>query len=287
MSERSIRVGELDLRYETFGDPADPALLLVMGFGTQLPDWPRRFCQAFADAGYHVIRYDHRDVGLSTKLDHLGSGQDIDAVAYTLADMADDGIGLVRALGIDKVHVLGASMGGMIAQEMALRHPDVVLSLCSIMSTTGAPEVGGPDPRVWAALAEPVPDGRDHAIERAVLVRRLVNGGVYPLDEDEARRRAAASYDRCFHPAGALRHRAAVRLAPDRTERLRELRMPVLVIHGENDPLVSVTGGIATADAVPGAELLVLPGVGHEFPEQLERRIVAAFDRNARRQLTA
>lgn len=281
------RIGDLDLCFETFGDPADPALLLVMGFGVQMTGWPVRLCRMFADAGFFVIRYDHRDIGLSTRLadavvdhDALDRG-DPAGLAYTLGDMADDGIALVRSLGVDRVHVLGASMGGMVAQEMAIRHPDVVASLCSIMSTTGDRSVGQADPALLARLAAPVADGRSAAIERAVEVRRLVAGDRYPWDAEEARRTTESGYDRAHYPEGADRHRMAVRFAPDRTEALGRLSMPALVIHGDRDPLVDVSGGIATARAIPDAELVVLAGVGHEIPAPAEREVVDAFARHA------
>ncbi|WP_033287652.1 alpha/beta fold hydrolase [Amycolatopsis jejuensis] len=270
----TARVGELELCYETLGDPGDPALLLVMGFGVQMTEWDRAFVAAFADAGFHVIRYDHRDTGLSAKLDGL---------SYGLEDMADDGIGLVRALGITQVHVLGASMGGMIAQLMAIRHPDVVLSLCSIMSTTGAPGVGSPRPGVLEAMAAPVPASRAQVADQAVRNHHLVSGGGYPVDEEAARQRAQEAYDRSYYPEGRLRQQQAVRSATDRTAALGRLRIPVVVVHGADDPLVQLSGGEATAAAIPGAELVVFPGMGHEFPVELHGRIVEAFAQNARK----
>ena len=289
LSPRTARVGGLDLCYETFGDSDDPALLLVMGFGAQMISWSRSFVTTFADAGFYVIRYDHRDTGLSTKLDDRVP--DVDAfrrndpraLVYGLEDMADDGIGLLRALGIEKAHVLGSSMGGMIAQQMAIRHPDVVLSLCSIMSTTGRAGVGKPREGVLEVLGAPVPDGRENAIEHAVRSQHLVSGGGYPVDEEAARQRTGAAYDRSIHANGRLRQQIAARFATDRTEALATLQMPVLVLHGADDPLISVSGGEATAAAIPGSRLVVFPGMGHEFPTELQTQIVAEFARNARR----
>ena len=282
----SARANGIDLEYEEFGDPSKPTLLLVMGLGAQMIVWDERFCQLLADRGFHVIRYDNRDVGLSTKFDDAGEpnlaaamGGDGSSAAYLLADMADDGIGLLDALGIDKAHIVGASMGGMIVQEMAIRHADRVLSLCSIMSTTGDRAVGQPTAEAMTALLAPPPQNRDEALDLAVKAQKVI-GGTYPVDEAKVRERAGRSYDRMNYPMGMARQLVAIMASPDRTPKLQQLDVPTLVIHGAVDPLVTPSGGEATAKAIPGAELLVLDGMGHDTPEQLWPQIVDAIVAN-------
>jgi len=248
--------------------------------------WDERFCQLLADRGFHVIRYDNRDVGLSTKFDDAPApdlaaamGGDGSSAAYLLADMADDGIGLLDALGIDTAHIVGASMGGMIVQEMAIRHPEKVLSLCSIMSTTGDRAVGQPTPEAMGALMAPPPQTRDEALDLAVQAQKVI-GGTFPIDEAKVRERAGRSYDRMVNPMGMARQLVAIMASPDRTPKLQELDVPTLVIHGAVDPLVTPSGGEATAKAIPGAELLVFEGMGHDTPEQLWPQIVDAIVAN-------
>ena len=282
----------IDLEYEDFGDPSKPTLLLVMGLGAQMIVWDDRFCQQLADRGFHVIRYDNRDVGLSTKFDDAPApdlaaalGGDGSSAAYLLGDMADDGIGLLDALGIDNAHIVGASMGGMIVQEMAIRHPDRVLSLCSIMSTTGDRSVGQPTPEAMSALMAAPPQTRDEALDLAVQAQKVI-GGTYPLDETRVRERAGLSYDRMNYPIGMARQLVAIMASPDRTPKLQELDVPTLVIHGEVDPLVTLSGGEATAKAVPGAELLVVPGMGHDTPEQVWPQLIDAIVANTEKRGT-
>jgi pimeloyl-ACP methyl ester carboxylesterase len=284
------RVGDLEIAYETFGSPADPPLLLVMGLATQMIGWPDEFCRDLADRGLHVIRFDNRDIGLSTHLDDRGAPDimavfagDRSGVPYALADLADDTVGLLDALGLDSAHVVGASMGGMVAQLVAIRHPERVRSLTSIMSTTGDPAVGAPaEAAMGVLLAPPAPD-RASAIQRAVDTYRVIGSPGFEFDEPAVRERAGLSYDRRYNPAGVARQLAAILTTPDRTADLGRLAVPTLVVHGRQDALVNVSGGRATAAAVPGAELLLVDGMGHDLPRevwpQLVERITALVQR--------
>lgn len=277
----------IEIEYETFGDPADPALLLVMGFAAQLTAWDSGFCQLLADKGHFVIRYDNRDVGLSTWFDDTNvdlmalmtafmTGQDLPHVPYTLSDMAADGIGLLDVLGIEQAHVAGASMGGMIVQTMAIEHPERVLTMTSIMSTTGEREYGQPHPEAMAALLAPPPADRDAYVAMAAMTWKVFASPRY-FDVDLIRARAADGYDRAFHPAGAPRQLGAIVASGSRAEALRELDVPTLVIHGRADPLITLSGGERTAELVPGANLLVLNDMGHDLPAPLWPLIVDAI----------
>jgi pimeloyl-ACP methyl ester carboxylesterase len=279
-------VNGIQIEFEVIGDDDGVPLLLVMGLGAQLIIWDDEFCAALAGRGFRVIRYDNRDVGLSTKFDDAPAadaaalaaaltGQPVQA-PYLLTDMAADGIALLDHLGIGAAHVVGASMGGMIAQTMAIEHPDRVLTLTSIMSTTGDPTVGVPTGEALAVLVTPRPRDRAAAIEQGVAAARAI-GSPQHFDEGRARARAAAAYDRCFHPAGFARQLLAILASGDRTARLRAVDVPALVIHGDVDPLVTVSGGEATAAAIPGAELIVLDGMGHDLPPVYWPRIVDAI----------
>jgi pimeloyl-ACP methyl ester carboxylesterase len=275
------RVG-IDIAYERFGDRSAPPVLLVMGLATQMLGWPDDFCAALVGRGVQVIRFDNRDIGLST---HLHNAPEPDVMAalqgdkstasYTLSDMAADTAALLDALGIDSAHVVGASMGGMIAQAVAIEHPERVRSLTSIMSTTGDPSVGQATAEAWTALLSPPATNREEAMERTVAVFRVIGSPGFPLDEEELRQRAGLSYDRAYDPAGVARQLVGVLASPDRTEGLRSLDVPTLVIHGAQDPLVQVSGAHATAAAVPGAELVVFEGMGHDLPRPLWPDIVA------------
>jgi pimeloyl-ACP methyl ester carboxylesterase len=277
----------IELEYETFGDPAAPAILLVMGLGMQLLGWEAGLCERLAAQGFSVIRYDNRDIGLSTGFDEAGvpdlakvfSG-DRTGVPYLLEDLAQDAAELLGGLGIPAAHVVGASMGGMIAQELAIRHPELVRSLCSIMSTTGAPAVGQPTPEAAAALTTPPAADREAALERGLRAWRVLESPAYPKTDEQLRATVGAAYDRANRPARQL---GAILCSPDRTERLRALRVPAQVIHGEADPLIDASGGRATAEAIPDARLLLIPGMGHDLPEELWDSIVAAIADNARR----
>jgi len=280
----------IEIEYETFGDPADPAILLVMGLGIQMLGWQEEFCQMLVDRGFFVIRYDNRDVGLSSKIEDapvpdvfaLMAGNTASA-SYKVEDMADDAAGLLDALGIKAAHVVGVSMGGMIGQALAIHHPDRVLSLTSIMSTTGNPEVGQPRPEAIPALISPAPSDRDGFIEYQAGLFKLIGSPAYPADPERLRGLIARSYDRMNYPIGFMRQLAGVVASPDRTEALGSVQAPTLVIHGENDPLIQVSGGEATANAVPGAKLLKIPGMGHDLPPELWPQFVDAIVENAER----
>jgi pimeloyl-ACP methyl ester carboxylesterase len=265
------------IEYETAGDPADPPLLLIMGLGAQLIAWDDDFVQLLVAGGFYVVRFDNRDQGLSTWFDEAGVPDVVEAAAtgviptpaYTLADMADDAAGLLSGLGIEQAHVCGASMGGMIAQSLVIGNPAKVLSLVSIMSTTGDPSVGWPHPEAMALLLQPAPPDRQGVIESTVKGAAVIGSAGYPRDDDRIRALTAASYDRAFHPDGAARQLVAIAAGPDRTEALRAVTCPTLVIHGEVDPLIDSSGGRATAAAMPGAQLWLIPGMGHDLPPQL------------------
>lgn len=272
----TIAANDIEICYESFGDDDAPPLLLVMGLGAQMTLWSPGFISELLDRGFRVIRFDNRDTGLTTKSEGdppdvmamyaaFASGQPIEA-PYTLSLLAADAIGLLDALDIPSAHIVGASMGGMIVQMMAIEHPDRVLSMTSIMSTTGNGEVGQPDPDSMAALLSPAPQGRDEAIEQSVKTTRLIAGDLF--DEAESRSIAAESYDRCFNPAGAMFQIAAIAATGDRTEQLGQLDVPTLVVHGRQDSLVGLSGGEATARAIPGADLMVLARMGHDMPRR-------------------
>jgi pimeloyl-ACP methyl ester carboxylesterase len=278
------RVGALDLAYETFGDPGDPPVLLVMGLATQMIGWPDEFCRDLADRGLYVIRFDNRDIGLSTHLADAGApdilalmGGAAADVPYELADLADDTAGLLDHLDLDSVHVVGASMGGMVAQLVAIRHPERVRSLTSIMSNTGAPGVGVPSEVAAGVLLAPPARDRETAVERAVDTYRVIGSPGFEFDEAALRERAGLSFDRAYDPAGVARQLAAILTTPDRTPDLGKLDLPALVVHGSHDQLVDVSGGRATAEAIPGAELMVVDGMGHDLPRDVWPRLVDAI----------
>ena len=270
----------ITVEYETCGDPSDPPILLVMGLGAQLITWPDEFVEGLARRGFFVIRHDNRDVGKSTWFDEAGPPNLVAAIAgdlnpaYLLGDMADDALGLLDALNIETAHVVGASMGGMIAQAVAIKAPSRVRSLVSIMSTTGAPEVGQPSPEIFPMLLRAAPTTRDEAIEVGVESWRAIGSPAYTTDDTEARQRVAQAYDRAFHPVGTARQLVAIVASGDRTADLRQLDVPTLVIHGDADPLVDISGGKATADAIPGATLRIVSGMGHDLPAPLLPAIV-------------
>jgi pimeloyl-ACP methyl ester carboxylesterase len=279
----------ITLECEEFGSSADPAMLLVMGFGAQLVAWPRAFAERLAAAGRHVILFDNRDCGLSSKLD--GEIPDIAAILaaastgdfdtarslapYTLSDMAADGFTVLTALGIEQAHLVGASMGGMIAQTMAIEHPERVLTLTSMMSNTGEPGFGEPTPEASTALLTPSPPDRAGYVEAAE--RSLIwRSRRYP-ELEAARELAGQSYDRCYCPEGVTRQLAAMLASGSRAEGLRELSLPTLVIHGLDDTLISPSGGERTAALVPDARLLLVEDMGHDRPVALWPQICEAI----------
>jgi pimeloyl-ACP methyl ester carboxylesterase len=268
----------MELEYDTIGSPADPPLLLVMGFTAQLTAWDERFCRLLADGGRYVIRFDNRDCGLSTKLDGVGvdiaavlaaalSGGAPPEVPYTLSDMAADAVGLLDVLGIEKAHVMGASMGGMIAQTIAIEHPHRCLSLVSVMSQPGDPDVGQPTPEAAAALLSPPPTSRDEYV--AASPRWMTWHSRKYRDEARTKAQAARDFDRSFYPEGSPRQLAAIYASGNRSERLAQLDIPTLVIHGRDDTLITPSGGMRTAEVIPGAHLLLLADMGHDLPEPL------------------
>jgi pimeloyl-ACP methyl ester carboxylesterase len=281
MDERFCTVGEIELCYERIGDPADPALLLVMGLGTQMIGWDDDLCELIAERGFHVIRFDNRDVGHSTRFDHVPPPSLREFltrrprhVAYTMDDMADDATGLLDALDIEAAHVVGASMGGMIAQELAARSPERVRSLVSIMSTTGNRWVGQPVLRAYPHLLRRPRGGKQQFVERMIGFFELVGSRGFPPDEERMRRMAERAWDRGINPAGTGRQLAAIIAAGDRTKRLRQITAPTTVIHGSVDRLIRPSGGRATAKAIPGARLVIIEGMGHDLPRPAWPRIV-------------
>lgn len=261
-------IGDVEIAYETFGRRRDRPLVLIMGLATQMLGWHEELCELLAAQGFYVIRFDNRDIGLST---HHHETSD---TPYRLEDLADDTAGLLDALGLASAHVAGTSMGGMIAQTLAIRHPRRVLSLTSIMSTP-APQIGPPTPEALEVLMASPPRDREDAARRRVEVFRVIGSPGYPVDADEVARLARRSYDRDHDPGTPRRQLTAVTASGDRTEALRALRVPALVIHGADDPLIQLEGGRATAAAIAGARLVVIEGMGHDLPRQLWPQIVA------------
>ena len=289
-----VKSNGMEIEVEVFGERG-PAMVLIMGLGSQLIQWPDDFCAALSDAGYRVIRFDNRDIGLSTHLDHLGvpdvrkvmargtMGLPIKA-PYSLDDMADDTAGLSEALGFGRdAHIVGVSMGGMIAQTLAIRHPDRVRSLVSIMSTTGSRRHALARPRALKALMAPLPPTREGRVENFVDLFRILNGPVFPFDEDYARDLASRSYERSHHPQGFVRQLAAIAASGNRQEALGGVKAPTTVIHGTLDPLVPPSGGKATARAIPNARLQWVEGMGHAMPRPVWPILIEAIDHNARR----
>ena len=272
---RVATVGEVEICYETFGDPGQPTLLLIMGLGFQLIHWPEAFCRALAAEGFQVVRFDNRDAGCST---HLPGRR------YTLEDMADDAAGLIDALGVRSAHLVGASLGGMIAQLLAIRHPDKVASLTSMMSTTGRRGKGRTSPWILRHLLTRPARTESEAIERRVRVFASIGSTGFEQDVDEIRRVTALALSRDPDGrAGRRRQHHAVRAAGDRTAALGRLRMPTVVIHGTEDRMCHPSGGRATAAAIPGADLLLVPGMGHDLPPGAWPQLIEAIVHNAHR----
>lgn len=282
----------IDICYETFGDPDDDAILLVMGLGGPMSWWDTALCTMIADRGYFVIRYDNRDTGRSTKFrDHRVTKRDLVAAflgrkvdpAYRLSDLADDGFGLLDHLGIVRANLAGVSMGGMIVQTMALSHPERVTSLTSIMSSTGKRSVGWQHPKVLPMMLAPSGRTVDSYIERSVKGGKVIGSPAFPTADEAARDRARETYDRGWSASGVARQMVAILTQPDRTRALGALTMPATVIHGNKDVLVNKSGGRATSAAIPGADLITINGMGHDLPVQLHATFAEAITRTAER----
>ncbi len=274
--ERLAPVNGIEIAYQEVGDPDAAPLMMVMGLGTQMLGWDEEFCGLLAERGFRVVRFDNRDIGHSTMLESAGVPSRLDLfvgrrenAAYLLSDMANDTIGLMDQLGIESAHVVGASMGGMIGQTLAIEHVERVRSLVSIMSTTGSRRVGTPTLKAFGALLAKAPSGRDEYIERIVKTFKVIGSPAYPMDEPRFRELAGRLYDRSHNPKGVLRQMHAIGASGDRTAALRKLQLPVTVIHGTRDPLVRPSGGRATARAIPGARLRIVEGMGHDLPRAL------------------
>jgi len=282
-----LRANGIDIGYGTFGDPKAAPLLLVMGLGAQLIAWDESFCSQLAERGFRVIRYDNRDAGLSTKMEEAGEPDLLSAFAgspqpaYALDDLADDAVGVLDALDISAAHVVGASMGGFIAQLVAINHPDRVLSLTSIMSGPGGRDGVAPDPEGAEVLASVPPETRDGRIEHGLWIRRVLSGPGNPFDEAGERARVARAVDRSWYPLGTGRQLVAVLAATGRLERLARVKVPTLVVHGLDDPLVPVENGRRVAAAVPGARLLEFEGMGHNLPERYWPAVLDAIEETA------
>jgi pimeloyl-ACP methyl ester carboxylesterase len=281
----------IEIEYESFGREGDPVVLLVMGLGAQLTLWPEALCEKLAAKGYRVIRYDNRDIGLSTKLEAAGVPEMAEIFsgaakpAYTLEDMAADGAGLLDALGIERAHIVGASMGGMIAQLIAANHPAKTLSLTSIMSTTGNPAVPPATPEAMAALTTRLPPDAsiEAMIDNSVKTLTIIGSPAHDYDTPEERARIKRGIERSLYPAGFARQMAAIVANGDRREKLKGVTAPTSVIHGEVDPLVNLEGGKDTAASIAGAELIVIPGMGHDLPPFVLDQVADAIAKTAER----
>ena len=280
----------IELVYQEMGDPDGEPLILVMGLATQMIAWDEGFCSLLADRGFRVVRFDNRDIGRSTKIDSAGIPSRVDmmsgrraSAAYLLRDMARDTTGLMDHLGFDSAHVFGVSMGGMIAQTMAIESPERVRSMVSMMSTTGSRWVGLPSYKAFGVLLAAPPKGRDAVVERGVKTFKVIGSPGFPFDEARVRDVAGRSYDRGHSAAGVLRQLHAITASGDRTRDLRKVDVPTTVIHGSRDPLVRPTAGRATARAIPGARLRMIDGLGHDLPRAVWPEIVEAVAANAAR----
>jgi pimeloyl-ACP methyl ester carboxylesterase len=289
-----LKANGIEIAYETRGDAHGVPLLLIMGLGMQLTAWPEDFVDGLVEQGFYVIRFDNRDSGLSTKFDHAGTPNLVLALiktmvrwplkpAYTLADMAADAVGVLSVLGVDKAHVVGASMGGMIAQIMAATYPERVLSLTSIMSSSGRRGLPGPTREARAVLlSRPSdPSNPDSVLDHASNLFRVIGSPAYPTADKHLRTRAAQAMKRNVSPGGVARQMVAIAASGDRSALLRTIAAPTLVIHGAADPLVPLACGEDTARQVPGARLEVIEGMGHDLPAQLIERLLALIDAHA------
>jgi pimeloyl-ACP methyl ester carboxylesterase len=253
----TTRNGDVELYYDSFGESTDPTLLLVNGLGSQCINYADEWCKRFVAAGYRVLRFDNRDVGLSSKLP---------GVEYSVVDMANDAVAVLDAAGVERAHVMGLSMGGMIVQRLAIDHPERVLTMTSVMSRTGEPGFGDSTPEAMAALTRTPATSRDEAIQSHLDSLAIFGSKPEWIDEDEARARAAAAYDRCFEPAGIARQMQAVMRDGSRDDALRAIDIPTLVMHGSRDTLIQPSGGRHTADVIPDAVYVEIEGMGHDYP---------------------
>jgi len=287
-----VKANNIEIEYETFGNSSDKPLLLVMGLGAQMIAWDEKFIQHLVDRGFYVIRFDNRDVGLSTKFEEAGepnlrqafvaalAGETVES-PYSLEDMADDAVGVLDALNIEKAHICGASMGGMIVQVITFRHPTRVISLCSIMSTTGNPDLPPAKPEILQLLTTPVPPEREAYIENAVKTGKILYGSGFPYDEARGRELTGKAFDRCYYPSGFGRQLLAIMANGNRKPKLASVTVPTLIIHGGDDPLVPLAGGKDTHDAIPGSELIIIDGMGHSLPPETWTQITDAIQTNA------
>lgn len=279
-----VATNGIEIEVETRGDPGGSPLLLLRGLGTQLIQWPCDLLERLVAAGHYVILPDNRDVGLSTHLHGaptpsigdvvraMAEGRD-PGVAYRIHDMAADHAGLLDALGVESAHVCGMSLGGAVAQQLAIDHPRKARSLISIYSTPGAPGLPGPTPEAMAALMQPGPSDLEGFVAHQIATGRVFAGQTYPLDERQRAALARRCFERAFDPSGVARQLAAITASGDRTPRLRELQLPTLVIHGDEDPLIQEPCGRATAEAIPGARYERIVGMGHDLPDALLERV--------------
>lgn len=276
MDVKKVPANGIEIAYEEFGDRSNPPIVLVMGLGTQMIAWPQEFCEALADRGFYVVRFDNRDVGLSTHIHEERAPSLVDLTVrrkrppYTIRDMAEDTVGLLDALGLESVHLVGASMGGFIAQTVAINHPQRLRSLTLIMTSTGSRRVGNPKPGLFSRLTRSrVVADRESAQRMTVETFRIIGSKGYAFDEESLMEIGGISYDRAHDPGGYLRQLAAITTQPDRSSRLRRLRIPSLVIHGLHDPLVAPSGGLSLAKNLRNAKFVGYMGMGHDLPREL------------------
>lgn len=287
--ERLAKVGRIAICYEEFGRRSDETILLVMGLGMQMLGWDETFCRLLSDRGFHVIRFDNRDVGLSSKCSgrvNLNAGMlgRTGSAVYNLDDMAGDAAGLLDELGIERAHIVGASMGGMIGQKLATTKADRVLSLCSIMSSSGQRKLSTtPRPQALRLLLQSPASTREDYIEGAIRTFTVIGSPGFPPDPERIRERASRSYDRCFNPAGTARQLMAIMASGNRTPELHSITAPTLVIHGRADPLVPSRAGRDLASAIPNSRLEMIDGMGHDLPVELWPHFVELIESNIRR----
>ena len=283
-----VKTNNIEVEYETFGNASDKPLLLVEGLGGQLINWDEGFIQSLVDRGFFVIIFDNRDVGLSTKFEEAGepnimqafmavqAGEPVES-PYSLENMADDAVGLLDALNIEKAHICGESMGGMIVQVIAFRHPNRVISLTSIMSSTGNPDLPPAKPEILQMFTTPPPQERDAYIEFFIKNARLLYGSGFPFDEVRGREITGKAFDRCFYPPGFGRQLLAIIANGNRKPKLASITVPTLIIHGNDDQLVPVEGGKDTHEAIPGSELIIIDGMGHSLPPETWNQVSDAI----------